>query len=360
MKSCLTNNNIKSLIKIIANIAIITSISLIGFFLLLSIILNYPLLYSSHKSLLSLKRDIYLNHRPVIQYSPDCARYDNQLLYTLKEGQCLFGTADTGLHSYKINKFGIRDDEDIKNSKIAILGDSFAMGWGVDNKKIFPSILEENTKKKVVNMAISSYGTAREFTIFRRIFDNKEKLKNLEYLILQYCGNDYEENIDYVNNNYQITKKDQVIFSDAQKYNEKMLQYNYFRQIFKALKFKVKNIKFFKKSNLDENNIANSNIHQFSTFLDIVNKEISTNKFLPKNLKIIIFNTEPHLLPSDFYNQVSSQLKQEKYKKIRDKITLINIPSQLNSQDYFLLDDHINENGHKKIAEIITNTISNH
>ena len=66
------------------------------------------------------------------------------------------------------------------------------MGWGVEQDEAFPSVLEELLSRKVLNAAISSYATAREFGMLERI-----DLSRARYLIIQYASNDFEENLLY-------------------------------------------------------------------------------------------------------------------------------------------------------------------
>ena len=47
------------------------------------------------------------------------------------------------------------------NNGIAILGDSHAMGWGVNDEETFAALLENKINKKVYNLAVSGYATKR-------------------------------------------------------------------------------------------------------------------------------------------------------------------------------------------------------
>ena len=74
------------------------------------------------------------------------------------------------------------------------------MGWGVDENETFASLLEQNLKLRVLNASISSYGTARQIELL-----NSLDVSNLEYLIIQYCKNDFNENKTYLNNKSKFT-----------------------------------------------------------------------------------------------------------------------------------------------------------
>lgn len=66
---------------------------------------------------------------------------------------------------YKINANGFRDDKNYSFSKkikrIAVLGDSFTFGIGVDNNKTFSKILEEKSGCEVLNMGVSGYSPSQ-------------------------------------------------------------------------------------------------------------------------------------------------------------------------------------------------------
>ncbi len=125
----------------------------------------------------------------IVQFNPDCSRYDSELTYTLKEGECIFKNKEFST-KYNINHLGLRDDEEsLVKPEIIVLGDSYAMGWGVNQDQSFPSIIEKELGLKTLNAGISSYGTAREYLLF-----NKLDISNLKYLIIQYCSNDFLEN----------------------------------------------------------------------------------------------------------------------------------------------------------------------
>ena len=57
----------------------------------------------------------------------------------------------------------IQDHPFTKRPGIAVLGDSHAMGWGVNDDETFSAVLEKKIDKPVYNLAVSGYGTIREF-----------------------------------------------------------------------------------------------------------------------------------------------------------------------------------------------------
>ena len=99
-----------------------------------------------------------------------------------------------------VNRLGLRDDDSsLQRPPIICLGDSYTMGVGVGQQQTYPQLLEKMLGVKVLNAAISSYGTARETIMFKRLDTSA-----LKYVIIQYCFNDIEENNVYVRHKYKL------------------------------------------------------------------------------------------------------------------------------------------------------------
>jgi hypothetical protein len=142
---------------------------------------------SSNGLLLKLGRTAYRHSHASIQYV--CGRYDPQLTYLLRPGECRYGDTefDTLVH---VNSAGLRgSEESLDNPDVVIVGDSHTLGNGVRQEKIFATRLENSSGLKVLNAGMSSYGTARELMLLRKLGVDKAK-----YIIIQYCRNDYNEN----------------------------------------------------------------------------------------------------------------------------------------------------------------------
>lgn len=75
--------------------------------------------------------------------------------------------------TYSSNKYGMRDAEREKHSslpRVAVLGDSFAEGWGVDDHQRLTNILEEQTGIPHLNFGTAgSFGTTQAFVLYREL-----------------------------------------------------------------------------------------------------------------------------------------------------------------------------------------------
>ena len=80
-------------------------------------------------------------NRALIQFNPECARYDADVTYTLKPPGCTFGNLEFD-NTYDVNHLGLRDTEaDLVAPDVIVIGDSHAMGWGVTQDQSFPRVL---------------------------------------------------------------------------------------------------------------------------------------------------------------------------------------------------------------------------
>jgi hypothetical protein len=137
----------------------------------------------------------YFYRRNVIQLDERFARYDPELLYTLRPGAFTFANVEYST-GYVVNSLGVRDDErSLAQPEIVVVGDSYAMGWGVQQDETFPQVLERRTGRRVLNTAVSSYATVREMLMLDRV-----DLRAATTLIVQYCSNDFNENEEFERN----------------------------------------------------------------------------------------------------------------------------------------------------------------
>ena len=144
--------------------------------------------------------------RNLWQNNPNCVEFDKDLIYVPKFRSCNFKNIefDTNI---SFDKFGRAsnhpDKEKNKNQSIAVIGDSYAMGWGVNDDETFSHILEKKINKNVYNLAVSSYGTRRELIRLEK----SGLLDLIDTVIIQYCYNDFGENKSFKINSESDSKK---------------------------------------------------------------------------------------------------------------------------------------------------------
>jgi hypothetical protein len=134
-------------------------------------------------------RELYLLDRNYLQIDPAAIRWDAELGYTLRPGEFRFSNTEFST-SYRVNSLGPRDDEaSLHQPEVVVLGDSFAMGWGVEQNETFAQVLERLTGLRVLNAGVSSYGTVRELRMLARVDTSATS-----WVVIQFCNNDFFEN----------------------------------------------------------------------------------------------------------------------------------------------------------------------
>lgn len=156
--------------------------------------------------------------RWAIQMMPACAQFDGTLTYTLRPGHCVFSNREFS-NEFSINSAGLRDDEaSLQHPATIVIGDSLAMGWGVDESQSFPSLIEQASGLRTLNAGVSSYGTVREFRLLERL--DRSRLRNL---VIQYHENDTSENERFAAGTFRTLTEAQ--YDSTVKEHARMLRY---------------------------------------------------------------------------------------------------------------------------------------
>jgi hypothetical protein len=287
---------------------------------------------------------------PIPQEDTGCVQYDPELYYILRKNHA---------HPYKRSMFsttiysnilGVRDDEaSLQKPEIICLGDSYTMGWGADKPYDIPSLIEQKMHKKVLNTGISSYGTARETLLLRRV-----DTSNVRYIIVQYCANDDDENQKYIQNNYRLP-----ISTKERLYLNATLKKQY--QIYFPLKYILSYANFFITMKKDKYKlqkkeptaveITQETQKKAANCLDII-KRASINF---DKTKVIIYPEMNNMKPNEtaiFCDEITRLTKNTPYARCI-KAVAINVPSNLRLR----LDPHYNLQGNEYVADIISKEI---
>jgi hypothetical protein len=145
----------------------------------------------------------------MVQHNSDCFEAYKRLIYKpIANSSCVH----SNLEFQKTYSFGSDSTRNhtpsaVKPSySIIILGDSHAMGWGVSDSEIFTAYLASRGIGSY-NLAVSSYGTAREFERLREWSEvYPVKFRDAKSIVIQYHSTDHTENLLYLDKdkNYQL------------------------------------------------------------------------------------------------------------------------------------------------------------
>ena len=118
----------------------------------------------------------------------------DQRLYALTPGTCRFANGEFSTR-IAVDADGYRNDPRLMGAgpiQVAVTGDSHAFGWGVADHETFAARLARRPDFRVRNLAMSSYGTAREMLTLTQL------APDARLVVIQYCDNDLRENLNFL------------------------------------------------------------------------------------------------------------------------------------------------------------------
>ena len=262
---------------------------------------------------------------------PECAQYDSETFYTLKKGaKCRFSNREFST-SYSINSAGLRDSEDdLEKPEVIVLGDSFAMGWGVEQNETFSSVLQTVTNKKILNAGIASFGTEREKRMLRRL-----DLSHLRTIIIQYCENDAAENKEAVKSK-GITIKSQNDYERLSSKHSRNRRYFPFKHTY----YTLKNLKH-KPESWEQSMPAEEESGYFLPLLEQI-------RAMAPQARILIFELNGRgRARSGFLRAVQQKVGGEPL------VSVIEMETSFPENFYFDLDLHLKADGHQAVAKAL-------
>jgi len=335
------NSNIVKLLGISIIGLILAGATAISFVLGIGILTKQGVNLPNFNTLNKIQRVYYFGGiRNIWQYQPDCVDVGGNLIYQPKNGRCFF-------ENLEFSNMLTFDEEGRANNfyfdpnlpRIAVLGDSHAMGWGVEDNNTFSAQLQSITNRKVYNLGVSSYATERELDRLALI----KNLNSINTVIIQYCDNDV-----YANNQYPINRNLALDRFNNARHSYIALQNSAIsRNFYKALKSLVPEwIKLKIKNILGLNTIIsiNESMHRHS-----IESVLTKYSELLKNKKIyVIFISGRNSLEVP-RNWVGN------YNEHELNVNFIDVNMKRNH--FYRIDDHLNEYGHKHIATRISRII---
>lgn len=294
-------------------------------------------------------RGQYSFFKNTTNFDSDLSRYDTSLTYRFRPNITGRFTNPEFDVEIKTNSLGVRDDEtSLQHPSIVVLGDSHGMGWGVEQENRFSEVIENRLHVKVLNTAITSYGTHRETKLL-----NLVDLDSCKLIIIQYCENDLEENKANLAK-AQNLGIDSVAFSVAEKQNTINKTYFPFKGLFLGVRWLITTgVKSaFQPTNqpqaspppvVDSQKTKLNHAEAFFPYLSRIRARYKG--------PIIVFDLGVYNYP------IVEEFQAYQAIHPADDLYFINVHPLLTQRDYFTIDDHTNAHGHAKIGTALANFI---
>ena len=283
-----------------------------------------------------IQKKLYFNGlRNLWNIDQKCSKFDKNLLYAPVVGECIFSNPEfkTKLNFDENRRLNLIDDNINKSEKvIAALGDSLTMGWGVNNDETYSFNLQKLTNKKVINLGVASYGTVREI---KRLKLNKF-YDQVDTVIIQYHLNDIYENKSLdISKTYSKDEYKEYFLNKKNNVNIIIFLLKNYKKSLRLL-FSHLNDLFFENDRKEKHNLT----EHLNNLEKIINKNLKD-----EGKRVIVFLINPP------YQEIIYE-KDKKYKNFK----FINI--KIKKEHLFVIDDHINKNGHAYVSKELFNYLS--
>jgi hypothetical protein len=295
-----------------------------------------PFTVKNNSMLFKIFHLINAQHQNITQFDKNIGQYDSILFYKLRPNVHVKHSSKEFSTNFLTNSAGYRSEEQsLVNPEIVFIGDSYTMGWGVENEDCFANKTANYLQYKGLNMGVSSYNTVREILALQRI-----SLASCRFLVVQYCSNDAAENIAYIENKFQyqaptLAKYEETVLVNLE--NKTYYPYKYTFNLLKSIFKKVKN-----KDNVDK---KIDSPQETEAFFSIV---AEIRKFYQGEIIVLHANKKIHTT-KEKYKNFSNYLS----KNPHTKLSMVDISSILTEEHFFRFDRHWNKEGHTQAAKLL-------
>lgn len=282
-------------------------------------------------------RNYYFDYdRDLIQANPHSSRYDAEVFYTLKPGEFRFRNREFDV-AFAVNSLGVRDSEQaLRAPDVVVAGDSFAMGWGVEADATFARQVQRRTGLRVLNTGVSSYGTARELLLLKRVDTSR-----MRFLLIQYDQNDGWENASLERHGGRLPIRPRERFEHTLLASSQKRGYWPGRHTFE---------------------IVHAILHPHRELLEEPEPapDVQARLFAyalrtlapPGSYDVIVFELSPAAPPDDaFARALRAELGRSGAPEVLRRVHVVELGRVLRPEHFFDLDDHLRASGHAVVAD---------
>ncbi len=311
---------------------------------LLTLLARPTLLRHMPRNLVRHVRNYYLEHdRDLFQADACCARYDQGLFYTLKPGRFRFANREFDV-AFDVNSLGVRDDEAaLRAPQVVVAGDSFAMGWGVERDQTFARRVQSLTGLRVLNTGVSSYGTARELLLLRRV-----DTSHMRFLLIQYDRNDAWENVALERHDGRLPIRHREAFQHTLAHAPQRRAYWPGRATFEIVR----------------SLLAPGRHDPLEGPTPVPDEQARLFAYALRHLlpagdyDVLVFELSPAAPPDDAFARALRVELLRPGQAPRRRVHVLDLGRVLRAEHYFDLDDHLRASGHATVGEELVRTMA--
>ena len=332
-------------------------------------------------------REYYNNYqRDILQYNKNISRYDPAVFYRMKaRNRSLFSnieftdsifTDNSGFRTNSPSHTTTTDAPPANTSDtctpstadtttnppspkptIICLGDSYTLGWGVQQAETYPAQLQSMLGQPVLNTGMSSYGTIREVESTRSLDKS-----GATTVIIQYCFNDADENEAFVRHHFHLPISPEPIYDSA-------VNMLWWSNLYFPGKYFCTLTKLFLSERLHPSPTPGSPVQtpdpstgppsdqtaEATWFLEVLRH--SGLNF--DSLHVIVFDIREYRnLTGKFIRTLQQQLTSPDNRLFfKDHLQPLSVEGLFTPADYYILDEHLRPSGQKKLAAYLAAAI---
>jgi lysophospholipase L1-like esterase len=275
----------------------------------------------------------------------DCVQFvPEDYIYKMKPGPCRVKNIEYDI-VLSHDADGFRNGNLPPSVDVAVLGDSFAHGIGVQDDETFAHLLSSRYHYRVRNLAIGSYATMRELDVLTRYG------REAKYVVLQYCSNDLMEN------DFSLRLDRRAFRSSVETWWRTFIttydqgKARGYRKPLGDLALMLRDGAYTSKAEWRKQSAQRDMVLEASLVAGIMARyqELLTGK------RLIILEESAWMSNSAaFEGAFGAALSRLPWLTYR----IIDTSRILTTDDYFFLDDHTNARGHRKLAAAIADEIA--
>ncbi|MEM1180187.1 MAG: hypothetical protein AAGM22_17730 [Acidobacteriota bacterium] len=263
----------------------------------------------------------------------------------------------------RANSLGFRDDESSLDApEVVVLGDSFAMGFGVEASETFAGRLEVSSGLKVLNTGLESYGTARQVLTFNRRIDTSQ----VRWIVVQYCDNDLGENLSFLRHGGDLPVRPEAeyrAYADSLVARQRYRPFDFIREAWRAVQVDRRPLD--PAEAFTERELERLHGLHARAFLEVLRRlEIGDRDVQLvaldlwdwadiRYLRRLNFRRGVSFNSQLFTQAVSQELREGDYPGPLQEMILLDTSSLIVAGDRFHIDGHLQASGHRRIAEAL-------